>query len=1098
MLTYICRCCAAPLDVKSGMTVCRCSYCDVLQTIPRLDHDEKAVLWERAEALRRGGEYDRALSLYGELLELDGTDPDIYWSMTLCRYGVDYVEEQGSRRRIPTLNRIQYKPVIEDEDYRTATRLADGEQRRVYMDEAMRLEALRKDIIEVSMTEQPYDIFICYKETDSSGRRTEDSVLAGRLYRALTAEGWRVFFARVSLEDKAGTMFEPYIFAALNSARLMLAVGTSPENFNAVWVRNEWSRYLNRMSEKGEGALVVMYKGMLSEHLPEEFSHLQRIDMSQSDFTEELIRGARKLLNERQSPAASAPVEVSEDGERVIGVTADTLLRRAKLALEDEEYESAWQFCERALDAEPESAGAYLMQLLAEYKVGSVEALAGVSGDFTTSGRYKKYVRFADPESAARLQDIHKNTIYTRCCEELNRAHSESMLLALAESFRGLGNYLDSASLAEDCERRAENAKMQQENYDREEKYLSAKSYYEVSESIANLTTAKRMFTELGDYKDSAALATQCEQMIAELNAELEQQNAVIEAERLQAIKRHKLKMKITAILFAAVAVVGIVVLVITMSSWSIRYSNAVDMREAGEYAEAIASFQELSGYYDSPYQLQLTKYEQAKEHMAYCRYKEAIDIFEQLSGFSDSYDKVQECRLLYVDQLADNGRYSEALVICSQLDDEGLTFRTQLRYANYLAAAKEHYAAAQIYHTLGETTKYRYHIYMYAEQLAAQGDYLNASAYFENLSGYNDAYDKSREMKYAAAEQYEKDGDLLAAAKLFDELGKYSDSKERKARAYYDYGEKCFSEKDYENAVKYFGQAYPLNDVDVTSRRDEATYLLAQENVEKGMFDEAIKLFYSLGNYSDAAEYIDKARFLKAQALIERKSYNEAFAILKELGNYDGAKTLAEQIREQALESARAGDTIWFGSWHTAADGTPAELEWRVLERDDDKLFLLCRDIIDCRQFGSAGYWNQSELRTWLNEEFINSAFSAQEQQRISLTKVTFTSTRYNSDTHSQEITTLQSEDKIYLLSDNEIHRYDLEQEQSDYTEYGAVQYVSHNTADQHSDEDCWWLRDRKTSGVEVKYCDDYFATTAFHREYHGVRPVMWIEVGD
>ena len=70
-----------------------------------------------------------------------------------------------------------------------------------------------------------------------------------------------MFFSRITLEDKAGTEFEPYIFAALNSAKIMLVVGTSPENINAVWVKNEWSRYLARMTEKGEGTLVPLYKG---------------------------------------------------------------------------------------------------------------------------------------------------------------------------------------------------------------------------------------------------------------------------------------------------------------------------------------------------------------------------------------------------------------------------------------------------------------------------------------------------------------------------------------------------------------------------------------------------------------------------------------------------------------------------------------------------------------------------------------------------------------------------------------------------------------------------------------------------------------------
>ena len=69
------------------------------------------------------------------------------------------------------------------------------------------------------------------------------------IYYQLTAEGYNVFFARITLEDKLGEQYEPYIFAALNSAKVMLVLGSKKEYFNAVWVRNEWSRFLQLMKK---------------------------------------------------------------------------------------------------------------------------------------------------------------------------------------------------------------------------------------------------------------------------------------------------------------------------------------------------------------------------------------------------------------------------------------------------------------------------------------------------------------------------------------------------------------------------------------------------------------------------------------------------------------------------------------------------------------------------------------------------------------------------------------------------------------------------------------------------------------------------------
>ena len=664
MLTYICRCCAAALDVKSGMTVCRCSYCDVLQTLPRLDHDEKAVLWERAEALRRGGEYDRALPLYGELTELDGSDPDCYWSRTLCRYGVEYVEEQGSRKRIPTLNRIQYAPVIDDEDYRTAVRLADNDQRRVYMDEAMRLEALRKDIIEVSLTEQPYDIFICYKETDASGRRTADSVLAGQVYRALCAEGWRVFFARVSLEEKAGTMFEPYIFAALNSARLMLAVGTSPENFNAVWVRNEWSRYLYRMSEKGEGELAVLYKNMLPEHLPEEFSHLQRFDMSQPDVMEELIRGARKLL------AAGQNEEPDAQQEQTDGVTAATLLRRAELALEDGEFESAWTFSDRALDAEPENATAYLYKLLADHSVSSIDALAEVSEDIGGTGTYKKLMRFAEPELAQRISDIRSAIVYKRSVIEYENAVNEHQFAAIGKRFGELGDYLDSAELAQKCEQRVEELMRENADVGRYEKYLEAKRYYDEADSAAYITAAMRIYRELGSYKDSRMMLQRCEEKMVYIREDEERRNAEA-AKKREADERWKKSNVISLLLIGGLLLAF--VLLSFLTAWIVdanKYEQAMDMQSMGMYDDAIELLETIPDYRDSELQVRECKYRKATKLADSGSYDEAAAIFREIGNYSDSKEMSSYCYYEHAHQLVEQFSYKDAKKLYRDLGD--------------------------------------------------------------------------------------------------------------------------------------------------------------------------------------------------------------------------------------------------------------------------------------------------------------------------------------------------------------------------------------------------------------------------------------------
>ena len=100
------------------------------------------------------------------------------------------------------------------------------------------------------------------------------------------------------MEDKLGTAYEPYIFAALHSARIMVVLGTRPENFQAVWVKNEWSRYLSLIRYGEKKVLIPAYRDMDPYDLPKEFSHLQALDMSRLGFMQDLLRGVRKILGD--------------------------------------------------------------------------------------------------------------------------------------------------------------------------------------------------------------------------------------------------------------------------------------------------------------------------------------------------------------------------------------------------------------------------------------------------------------------------------------------------------------------------------------------------------------------------------------------------------------------------------------------------------------------------------------------------------------------------------------------------------------------------------------------------------------------------------
>ncbi len=460
MAVYKCKMCGASLEAPEGATTATCGYCRTEQTLPKANDDRRANLYDRAGHFRRANEYDKAMRLYEQVLADDPTDAEAYWSVVLCRYGIEYVEDPATRRRVPTVNRMQTSSILADPDYRQALEYADLAQKGIYEREARAISSIQEGISEVAAKEEPYDVFICYKETDDQGRRTRDSVLATELYNELTREGFRVFFSRVTLEDKLGTAYEPYIFAALNSAKAMVVLGTQPGHFNAAWVRNEWARYLALIRGGARKTLIPAYRDMDPYDLPEEFAHLQAQDMSKLGFMQDLVRGIRKIVQAGSGDASSSTPKKGdgENTDRRSGANAEALLERTKMALEDGEWEHAEAFCERILDSDARNATAYLYKLMSALKVRQPEDLGGLTSPFGDRPDYQKAIRFGDDEMRSMLeqaleeagQTAQKSELYDEATTAAKAASSAEEFEAAAQMFDRLGGYRDSASKAKD------------------------------------------------------------------------------------------------------------------------------------------------------------------------------------------------------------------------------------------------------------------------------------------------------------------------------------------------------------------------------------------------------------------------------------------------------------------------------------------------------------------------------------------------------------------------------------------------------------------------------------------------------------------------
>lgn len=95
--------------------------------------------------------------------------------------------------------------------------------------------------------------------------------------------------------------FEPYIFAALNSAKVMIVVGTKSEYFNAPWVKNEWSRFLALVRKSHDKYIYPCFRDMNPEDLPSELASLQVQDLSKIGFIQDMLRGIEKLIGNKKN-----------------------------------------------------------------------------------------------------------------------------------------------------------------------------------------------------------------------------------------------------------------------------------------------------------------------------------------------------------------------------------------------------------------------------------------------------------------------------------------------------------------------------------------------------------------------------------------------------------------------------------------------------------------------------------------------------------------------------------------------------------------------------------------------------------------------------
>lgn len=396
-----------------------CIYCGNEITFPCKQEDNYLAMYNRASHFQEIGEYDQAYRAYQHLLDEEPEDADVYWNMVLCKFGVDYVKDDrmsdeslGIMEFKPTINRMSKESLLEDIDYQAAVKYANDRSRKIYTREAIKISNIQKKYLEIIKDEPPYDVFICFKDTDESSdrenARTKASVMGEDIYDQLTAKGLKVFFSRISL--KMGSEYEAYIYQALDTAKIMLLVADSKEQLKARWVKNEWSRYCAMMEKDSRKMIIPIYNSHESEMTPEDFpsriSAYQAQDMSKIGVMQDLVHSVCKLTGHVEDKQVYV-VDAQQDN-------INSLLRRAKFDLEDRKYSSAKKLAEEILDIDPENGAAYEIQLYAAHNCVTPEDLLSRNIRWSEDKYYKRVMKYGDDETKAMYKDLIHGRIHPK------------------------------------------------------------------------------------------------------------------------------------------------------------------------------------------------------------------------------------------------------------------------------------------------------------------------------------------------------------------------------------------------------------------------------------------------------------------------------------------------------------------------------------------------------------------------------------------------------------------------------------------------------------------------------------------------------------
>ena len=288
---YVCPCCGNKYDIEK-------------QSGPHVPVE--AIL--TANTMRISLNFFQAEIQYkGIIQSYPKTDlSDVYWGLFLCEQRCMFESEENDGNRLPSFYDIVDSDIAASENLRnaisSAQKFGETDKADTYIALAKKMEESKKKYRIIKNTSNPYDIFICFKKSKlDSSDYTDDLKLARSIYNQL-CKTYNVFFSEESLNTIVVRDYEPNIYHALYTAKVMLVICSDIRYINAKWVKNEWSRFLQMSRNTSDPKTIIpIFNGnFTAENLPEELRRFQGLK-TDINLTSSLLSTIQNIIHPKDN-----------------------------------------------------------------------------------------------------------------------------------------------------------------------------------------------------------------------------------------------------------------------------------------------------------------------------------------------------------------------------------------------------------------------------------------------------------------------------------------------------------------------------------------------------------------------------------------------------------------------------------------------------------------------------------------------------------------------------------------------------------------------------------------------------------------------------